>query len=106
MAKQLGMIDILIDYASDDSCQIQLWAKGHYPSDEFRTACMRALEHWDGRKTDVSEMEVIQSHWRTVKADAETRAQGICDRVHIESAPGRGAYPVTVLKDWLPLHLY
>ena len=39
-----------------------------------------------------------------VKADVETRASGVCDTIHVDSKPGRGAFPITMLADWLPLH--
>lgn len=98
-------MNINIDYASDDSCQIQLWAKGHHLADGFLAACETALKKWDERVVRLSGLPVRQTHWRTVRADEETRANGVCDYVRKECAPNRGAYKVTVLETWLPLHL-
>lgn len=98
------MIHVNIDYAADDSCQINLWAKGHHPQAEFLAACEDALRKWDERETPLAGKAVKHEHWRTVPADAETRACGVCDTIHVPSKPGRGAYAVTVLEEWLPLH--
>lgn len=98
------MIQVNIDYAADDSCQIQLWAKGTHSPEAFLAACEKALFQWDERQVSLSGKPIQHTHWRTVPADAETRSCGVCDRIHKESAPGRGAYAVTVLNDWLPLH--
>ena len=104
--RKTTMIDVQIDYASDDSCQIRLWARGEYQPDEFLRACEKALQEWDERVTSLAGKAVLHQHWRTVQADAETRAYGVCDTVHVESKPGCGAYAVTVLADWLPLHFH
>lgn len=96
------MIDIRISYALDDSCQITLWAKGHHSPDAFRTACEQKLKRWDGREIVLDAAPVDQVHWRTVRTPYEESA--VSDYQHIPSAPGRGAYPVTVLDRWLPLH--
>ena len=98
------MIEVQIDYAADDSCQIQLWAKGEHEPDVFRLACERALNKWDGRQVSLVGKPVLHTHWRTVPADAEIRSCGVCEYVRQESKPGRGAYAVTVLNEWLPLH--
>lgn len=95
--------DIRIDYAADDSCEIRCWARGHFESAAFLTACEAALHAWDGRTISLANKAVSLETWRTVRADAETRAIGVCDMLHVKSLPGRGAYPVTVLADWLPL---
>lgn len=100
------MIDVQIDYAADDSCQIQLWAKGTHSTEGFLSACEKALFAWDERQVSLAGKPVIHSHWRTVPADAETRSSGVCDHVRQESEPGRGAYAVTVLNEWLPLHVF
>jgi hypothetical protein len=39
-----------------------------------------------------------------VRPSRELAECGVCDYIHVESKPGRGAYPVTVLEDWLPLN--
>ena len=100
------MIQINIDYAADDSGHMQLWAKGHHPVDKFTEACKKKLVDWDGREVSLSNEAVQYKHWRTVKANAETRAYGVVEYVHQESKPGRGAYPVTVLMldEWLPIY--
>lgn len=106
MTTTAGEISVNIDYAADDSCQIQLWAKGHHAPDAFRQACETALKHWDEREVSLAGKPVIHKHWRTVQADAETKASGVCDTVRLDSKPGRGAYAVTVLDEWLPLHAW
>ena len=98
------MLDVQIDYAADDSCMIQLWAKGTHQQEYFLAACEEALRCWDGREVSLRGMPVKYCHFRTVQADAETKAYGVCDTVRIESKPGRGAYAATVLGHWLPLH--
>ena len=100
------MIKVNIDYASDDSCQIQLWAKGTHSAEVFLPACEDALVTWDERQMSLAGKPVSHKHWRTVQADAETKANGVCDTVHVESKEGRGAYAVTVLDEWLPLHCF
>lgn len=97
------MLEIHIDYAADDSCQIRLWAKGTHSAEVFLPACEQALWDWDNRKVSLTGSKVEYVTWRTVRADAETRARGVCDFIRKESAPGRGAYAATVLADWLPL---
>lgn len=98
------MIDVQIDYAADDSCMIQLWARGHHAPPEFLAACEQTLREWDEREVALAGAPVKHTHCRTVQADAETKACGVCDTVRIESKPGRGAYAATVLEHWLPLH--
>lgn len=68
------------------------------------SACEEALRHWDEREVPLAGKPVKHCHYRTVQADAETKSYGVCDTVRIESKPGRGAYAVTVLGHWLPLH--
>lgn len=98
-------IHVNIDYAADDSCQIRLWAHGHHEPAAFLAACEQALLKWDEREVVLVGKATRQEHWRTVRADAETRRLGVCDTLHVLSKPGRGAYAVTVLDDWLPLFL-
>lgn len=100
----LAPSDIRIDYAANDSCEIRCWCRGHVPPEAFRTACEQALHAWDGRRVSLSDAPITLDTWRTVRAPAELASYGVCDYIHVESAPGRGAYPVTVLNDWLPLH--
>jgi hypothetical protein len=92
-----------IDYAADDSCEIRCWCRGHVAPEVFRTECEVALLKWDERVIDLSRAEVAHQTWRTVRAPAELAAYGVCEFIHVESGPGRGAYPVTVLSNWLPL---
>lgn len=99
-------IKVQIDYAADDSCQIQLWAKGTHAEDKFLAACEKTLFSWDKRQLSLAGKPVVHAHWRTVAADAETRSCGVCDYVRKPSQPGRGAYPVTVLDEWLPLQVF
>lgn len=99
------MIEVHIDYAADDSCQIRLWAKGTHAPQAFLAACEAALVAWDGREVALAGEQVVFEHWRTVPADAETKACGVCDQVRVPAQPGRGAYAVTVLAAWLPLHV-
>lgn len=96
-------IVVEIDYAADDSCQIQCWARGHHDATAFIKACEAALAQWDERIVCLDGKPVKHQHWRTVRADAETSACGVSDYVHVESQPGRGAYAVTLLDEWLPL---
>lgn len=97
-------MNINIDYAADDSCQIKLWAKGHFKADEFLSACEIALKEWDGRDINLSKHLINHTYFRTVKADKETKNLGVVDDfVKIESKKGNGAYAVTELIDWLPL---
>lgn len=103
-AKAVDTVNVNIDYAADDSCQIQLWARGTHPGDKFLAACELELMVWAGRREKLAGKAVLHEHRRTVRADAETRNHGVCETVHVKSLPGRGAYAVTVLEDWLPLH--
>lgn len=93
------MIDVQIDYAADGSCQLQLWAKGTHSTEEFLSACEKAVFAWDERQVSLAGKPVIQSHWRTVPVCS----CGVCKHVRQESRPGRGAYAVTVLNEGLPL---
>lgn len=99
------MLNIQIDYASDDSCYIRLWSKGYHEAELFIKACELALLNWDGRKVDLAGVPTKHDYWRTVQADAETKAHGVCDTVRVSSKPGRGAYEVTILSMWLPLNI-
>jgi len=96
-------IDVHIDYAADDSCQILLWARGHHDRADFLKACEIQLIEWDGRSLSLAGKPIKHVHYRTVKADAETKSRGVCDTIRIESKAGKGAYQVTVLDEWLPL---
>lgn len=96
--------EINIDYAANDSCEVQCWARGHFEPAAFRRACELALEKWDERQVVLVDAAVGHKVWRTVRAPAELANYGVCEFIHVESRPGRGAYPVTLLENWLPLH--
>lgn len=102
-AAPLSADDIFIDLAADDSCQIQCWAHGHHDAALFRAACEAALKAYDERAVSLKDLPVAHKTWRTVKPPRELADCGVCDYIHVESKPGRGAYPVTVLTEWLPL---
>ncbi len=102
-AAPLCAADIYIDYAADDSCMIQCWARGHHAPEAFRLACEAALLRWDEREVSLAAAAVAHNVWRTVRAPEELSSYGVCEFIHVESKPGRGAYPVTLLVEWLPL---
>jgi hypothetical protein len=104
LTAEVGADDINIDYAADDSCQLQCWARGHIEPNAFRQACELALKKWDEREVVLNAAPVSHKSWRTVRPPRELAELGVCDFIHVESKPGRGAYPVTVLEEWLPLH--
>jgi hypothetical protein len=56
------------------------------------------------RTANLTRAPVSHNFWRTVRASRELANYGVCDLIHVESKPGRGAYAVTVLDDWLLLH--
>lgn len=97
------MIDINIDYASDDSGNLHLWAKGHHDPQAFLAACESRLHTWDKREISLKNFAVSQTHWRTVRAPAEISSCGVSDYIRVETAPGKGAYAVTVLDEMLPM---
>ena len=101
----MSAIDVRIDYAADDSCQIQCWARGHHEPTAFIKACEAELAAFDGRVVRLGGKPIKHQHWRTVRPDAETRVRGVVDYIHVESMPGRGAYAVTILDEWLPLNV-
>jgi len=103
LSRDVAMADIHIDYAANDSCEIQCWARGHFEPEAFRLACEQALHRWDERVVQLQAAAVEHKTWRTVRASADLAGYGVCEFIHVESKPGRGAYPVTVLADWLPL---
>ncbi|MAD44081.1 MAG: hypothetical protein CMH98_03670 [Oceanospirillaceae bacterium] len=94
-------LNIQHSYAGDDSCQIQLYSRGRHPEKEFLEACSRFYAHeWDGKGRELpTEKPVTQTHWRTVPAPEDS----ICETQFVESKPGKGAYPVTILDVWLEM---
>lgn len=95
---------IEIDYAADDSCKIQLWARGNHPDDAFLKMCANEFLDFDGRVQPTEGFPVRHSHWRTVRAPKDLSDCGVCDFIHSESKPGKGAFEVTILDFWFPLH--
>jgi hypothetical protein len=59
----LSADDINIDYAADDSCQLQCWTHGHVETETFLKACEQALESWDERKVSLSGKSVVHKTW-------------------------------------------
>lgn len=106
MAKvKANVIEIKVSYAVDDSCRMLLYAKGYHPIEEFVKEAAKFMEAWDERDLpDKFKSGVRQSYWRTVPANRETRAVGVCDFVFKECKAGRGAYPVTLSDHWLRMH--
>lgn len=86
--------------ASDDSCRMQLFAKGHHDEESFLKACRIYLRRWDGRTLHLPGKTVSRLHWRTVPIKGNI----VCDAIFRESKPGPGAYPVTVMNEWQELH--
>ena len=99
------MSEIVIQhsYADDDSCQMQLYAKGHHGRIAFILACREFLERYDGRILSQGHSSPVRrTYWRTVRASSD---HGVCDYLFKESSKGRGAWSVTLLDRWLPLHV-
>lgn len=94
-------LDVQIEYAADDSCQIRLWSRGTHDAASFRKACASKLLLWDERQTDLTAMPVTHGFSRRVRAGAEERR--VCDYLRIPSVKGPGAFAVTELSAWLPL---
>ena len=97
--------EIRIDYASDDSAEIQLWTKGHYEDAIFLSACEKALYHWDRRVVSLSGNTVSREYWRSVSGGSRTTGAGTGELMHIKAQRGQGAYPVTVLVEWQALSI-
>ena len=55
-------IEINIDYAADDSCQIRLWARGTHTPALFLAACESALARWDEREVALEGKPVRHEH--------------------------------------------
>jgi hypothetical protein len=93
-------MDLDFVYASDDSCQVQLYVRGHFDPDEFRSACEKFyLENFE-KHLDLNSHEVKQAYWRNVPAPGDCI---VGDRQLVESVKGPGAYPVTILAEYLPM---
>jgi hypothetical protein len=99
--KTTPTLKISESFASDDSCQFLLLAKGHHDADTFRQACRVYIER---NRTHVGFAEyaapaVRHVYYRTVPSPGNI----VCDSQYVESRKGRGAWPVTILDGWLPL---
>jgi len=100
MARAYTM-DLNYTLASDDSCELKIYTRGHFNESEFKRACIAFyLDNWE-RKLNPSSMPVKHAYWRSVRAAPDNI---VSDRCFVESAAGRGAFPVTILDAWLPLH--
>ncbi len=99
------MSTITIDYiiAEDDSCQLQFYARGHHDPWAFLAAVTDyAIREGRDVALPVEPSAVRQIHWRKVPTHDQ---YVISQRMH-ETAPGRGAFAVTLLDAWFPLHKY
>lgn len=65
---------------------------------------MTTLVEWDQRRVPLTGKPVSHKFWRTVQADTETYACGLCNTVHSLFKPGGAAYAVKTLDGWLPLY--
>lgn len=88
-------------FASDDSCQILLFAKGHHDAVAFRQA---VRVHCEQNRPHIGFIEyaapgVRLTYYRTVP----TPGNIVGPSAFVESRKGRGAWPVTILDGWLPL---
>lgn len=100
-------MDLVIEksYALDDSCQLQYWARGHWSWGEFVTAVQDhiALEDRDIPSWVVVQAPVKQRYQRAVPC----RDSVVGDTRYVHSdRPERGAYAVTIMDFWFPLHAY
>lgn len=91
--------------AMDDSCQVKFWARGHIPWGGFIEALER---HIDESGRDIPHWVVVQApvchlYQRSVPYRGST--VGDTQFFHHDK-PSRGAYPVTVMEFWFPLHAH
>lgn len=95
-------IAVEIIVAEDDSCQLQFYARGHHDRAAFLRAVQAYIEreHRDIRLPACAVVRPI--HWRKVPV----RDHYVVEHVMHESGPGRGAFAVTLLDEWFPLHAY
>ncbi len=94
-------IEISESFASDDSCQILLMARGHHDVAGFRQACRIHIERERPHVgfAEYAALAVRHTYYRTVP----TPGNIVGDSQYVESRKGRGAWPVTILDGWLPL---
>lgn len=84
-----------------DTCEMQLYSRGHHDTPVFLDACREYFHQWDGRN-EPCEATVRHIFWRNVPAPSDCM---VADRSFIESRPGRGAFAVTILDEWYPIHI-
>jgi len=93
-------MDILYSYAGDDSCEVQLYAKGHFQPGLFKAECERFYKENFEKDISLIDLPVKQTYWRNVPAPKYCI---VSDRQFVESKSGPGAYKVTILDKWLPM---
>ena len=100
------MIEIETSYELDDSCQMKLWARGHYPWSTFMDAIEAYLKRED--RNDIPRWVYIQASVKSVyQRCVPCRDSIVSDSMYVYTdKPGRGASPVTVLDFWFPIHRY
>jgi len=86
-------------YALDDSCQVLLYAKGHYKPGMFKAECERFYKANFEQELSGLDVPVKQTYWRSVNAPGDSL---VSERQYVESEKGPGAFPVTILDKWLP----
>ena len=100
-AAPAGAIDIQVALALDDSCQEQYYARGHHDPAQFAAAINAYRVANNCKSLDLPLPKVRQIYWRTVHASADEDNVNFGEGFKfIESARGRGAYPVTVYDAW------
>jgi len=92
-------IVVEFSYCSDDTCVMQLWARGHHEPRIFREACAAALLKKNGDQTPLERLPVHQVYRRCVP-----HRSVVADTVYADTTrPGRGAFAATVLECWIPI---
>ncbi len=92
-------------FALDDSCQFRYWARGHWNWSQFMDAVRKqiGIDNRDIPLWVVRQALVKQTFQRVVPC----RNNGVSDSQFINTdIPGPGAYPVTLMEFWFPLHAY
>jgi hypothetical protein len=93
-------IEIEQAIATDDSCQVKYWAKGHYHEGEFADAIDSfRIAEMDKKPCYIDEQKIKHIYYRKVPL----KNNHVCDFQYIESEKGQGAFAVTVLEEWYPL---
>lgn len=89
--------------AIDDSCQFMLYARGAHAKQDFIKACKQYLKHNGYPAYSISLKSIKRDHWRIVPLKNNI----VCETRFVEDQlPGPGAFAVTLVKRWLPLHVY